>query len=279
MTGLQDKTQRLAGKVALVTGGGTGIGAATARRLADEGAQVSVMGRREGPVAEIAAEIAGLAVVGDASNQHDVAKGIMRIVESFGALDILIANAGGGPVGSASGTDNAMWANALDMNLNSAFVCAREALPELQRRSGAIVVVGSVASLVAGPKMVGYIAAKSALLGLVRSLAVDYGPAGVRVNALCPGWVRSPMSDAEMDEIGAARGITREDAFEAISRNIPLRRIADPEEMASVCAFLVSDDASFITGATIVADGGTTAASAGMLASTPPSESSDDCMR
>jgi meso-butanediol dehydrogenase/(S,S)-butanediol dehydrogenase/diacetyl reductase len=276
---VQDKTQRLAGRVALVTGGGTGIGAATARRLADEGAQVAVMGRREGAVAEIAAEIAGLAVVGDASKQHDVAKGIMRIVESLGALDILIANAGGGPVGSASDTDNAMWATALDTNLTSAFVCAREALPELQRRAGAIVVVGSVASLVAGPKMVGYIAAKSALLGLVRSLAVDYGPAGVRVNALCPGWVRTPMSDAEMDEIGAARGITREGAFEAISRNIPLRRIANPEEMASVCAFLVSDDASCITGATIVADGGTTAVSAGMLASTPPSESSDDSNR
>jgi meso-butanediol dehydrogenase / (S,S)-butanediol dehydrogenase / diacetyl reductase len=228
------------------------------------------MGRRSGPIGDVAQEISGLAAVGDASSQRDVRNAILRTSEHFGGLDILIANAGGGPAGPAEATDNAMWASALDANLNSAFVCAREALPELQRRSGSIVVIGSVASIRAGPKMVGYITAKSALLGLVRSLAVDYGPVGVRVNALCPGWVRSPMSNSEMDQIAAERGITREDAFRAVSANIPLRRIAEPEEIAGICVFLASADASFITGATIMADGGTSAVSAGMLADLSP---------
>jgi NAD(P)-dependent dehydrogenase (short-subunit alcohol dehydrogenase family) len=257
-------SRRFLGKVALVTGGGTGIGAAIARAFAADGANVVVMGRRSEPLEQVASEIDGLTVSGDASNEVDARRAVRAACERLGRLDVLVANAGGGPTAAATATDGSMWRAALDANLSSAFVCARESLPALERSTGSIIVVGSVASLVAGPKMAGYIAAKSALLGLVRSLAVDYGSAGVRVNALCPGWVRSPMSDAAMDELAAVKGISREAAFQEVSSNIPLGRVAEPEEIAAVCLFLASEDASFMTGATVIVDGGTTAVSAGM---------------
>ena len=152
-------------------------------------------------------------------------------------------------------------------NLDSAFVSAREALPSLiSSGNGSIVIVSSIAGLIAGPQMAGYTTAKHALIGLTRSMAVDYGPQGVRVNALCPGWVRTPMSEREMDDLSTVRGISRDEAFALVTRDLPLRRAAEPSEIAAVCLFLASEEASFVTGAVVVADGGSTALDVGTIA-------------
>lgn len=257
---------RLDGKAVLVTGGGSGIGAATARRLAREGARVAVMGRRAGPLEAVAAEIGGVGVAGDASARADAERAVATAVERFGRLDALVSNAGGEGGGAAGGADDPTWQAGLQANLTSCFVCARAALPQLVERRGSIVIVSSIAALASGPRMAGYSTAKAGLLGLMRSLAVDYGPSGVRVNAVCPGWVRTPMADREMDDLASARGGTRDEAYAAATAYVPLRRAAEADEIAAVCAFLASADASYVSGSVIVADGGTSAVDVGTLA-------------
>jgi NAD(P)-dependent dehydrogenase (short-subunit alcohol dehydrogenase family) len=123
---------------------------------------------------------------------------------------------------------------------------------------GTILLVSSIAGLVAGPEVCGYTTTKHALIGLTRSLARDYGPRGVRVNAICPGWVRTPMADEEMEVLMERHGISLDEAYSRVTADVPLRRPATADEIASACRFLVSDDASIITGAILVADGGAT---------------------
>ena len=248
----------LSGKVALVTGGGTGIGAGCARRFAREGARVAVMGRRPEMIGQVAAEINGLAVCGDASSTTDVRAALDAVVKTYGGLDILVTCAGTTDVGAALETDDALWARCLSSNLTSAFVAARESLPFLIERRGTIVIVSSIAGLAAGPDVCGYVTTKHALIGLTRSLARDYGPQGVRANAVCPGWVITPMGDMDMVAIQEREGISREEAYVLVTQNVPLRRPATAEEIAAACLFLASGEASIITGAVLVADGGAT---------------------
>jgi meso-butanediol dehydrogenase/(S,S)-butanediol dehydrogenase/diacetyl reductase len=245
--------------VALVSGGGTGIGAATARRLAAAGARVVVMGRRAGPVEEVAAEIGGLACVGDSAAPADAERAVTLATGELGGLDVLIANAGGDGSAAALDVDDGLWEAVLRSNLTSSFVLARAALPALTERSGAIVVVSSVAGLFAIPDDVGYTAAKHALLGLTRSLARDYGPRGVRVNAVCPAWTRTPGADASMDRLGERRGVDREGAYRLTTAHVPLRRPVTADEVAAACVFLASPDASAITGVMLPVDGGSSA--------------------
>jgi NAD(P)-dependent dehydrogenase (short-subunit alcohol dehydrogenase family) len=258
---------RLEGKVALVTGGGTGIGAAIARRFAAEGAGVVVMGRRREPIAQVAGAIGGVPLVGNAADTGDARRAVATAVERLGGLDVLVANAAGEGGGALLDADEETWRAGLEASLSTCVVIVREALPALiERGGGSIVVVASIAGLVAGPEMAAYTTAKAALLGLTRSLAVDYGPRGVRVNALCPGWVRTPMAEDEIDDLGARRGISREEAFGLATSQIPLRRPAEPEEIAAACLFLASSEASFVTGSVLVADGGSTAVDVSTLA-------------
>jgi len=244
------------GRVALITGGGTGIGAACARRLSREGAQVVVVGRRRERLEEVAREVGAWAVVADAANTLDMRRVITELRQCYGGLDILIASAGGLGNGKASDTDDDSWARYINSNLNTAFVAARESLPLLCDRRGSILFVSSISGLVAGPEVCGYITTKHAVIGLTRSLARDYGPMGVRVNAICPGWVRTPMADEEMQVLMTRYGVSLDDAYKRATANVPLRRPATADEIASACYFLVSDEASIITGATLVADGG-----------------------
>ena len=258
---------RLEGKTAIVTGGGTGIGAAIVRRFAAEGASVVATGRRAEPLEEIASETGALPCPGDAAETVDASRAVELAVEHFGRLDILVANAGGEGGGPALAAGDDVWRAGMRANLDSAFVSAREALPSLiSSGNGSIVIVSSIAGLIAGPQMAGYTTAKHALIGLTRSMAVDYGPQGVRVNALCPGWVRTPMSEREMDDLSTVRGISRDEAFALVTRDLPLRRAAEPSEIAAVCLFLASEEASFVTGAVVVADGGSTALDVGTIA-------------
>jgi NAD(P)-dependent dehydrogenase (short-subunit alcohol dehydrogenase family) len=175
----------------------------------------------------------------------------------FGGIHHLIANAGGHGFSTVGDTDDVEWAASLHANLTTAFVAARACMPDLVAARGSIVIVSSIAGLAAGPATAGYTTAKHALIGLTRSIARDYGPAGVRANVLCPGWTVTPMADAEMRQFAAAAGhASIEDAYSDVTRNVPLRRPADAGEIAAVARFLLSPDASYVTGSVIVADGG-----------------------
>ncbi|AZF06246.1 SDR family NAD(P)-dependent oxidoreductase [Pseudomonas sp. R5-89-07] len=243
-------------RTVLITGAGTGIGAACARLYAEEGARLVLVGRRREPLEQVARDTGGLVLVGDAACPATWDGFIQEVRKQHGGLDVLLACAGGHGLGSATHTSPATWADALRSNLDSAFYSARACLPLLQESAGNIVLIGSIASLAAGPEVCGYTTAKHALLGLNRSLARDYGPHGVRVNAVCPGWVQTPMADAEMQPLMDAYGETLQQAYDRVCADVPLRRAARADEIARVCRFLASREASIITGATVVADGG-----------------------
>jgi NAD(P)-dependent dehydrogenase (short-subunit alcohol dehydrogenase family) len=257
---------RLKDKVAIISGGGTGIGAATAARFAQEGARVIVMGRRLEPLKAVADPIGAVFCVGDAAVTADCARVVELARERFGGVDILVCNAGGHGLGSALDTTDSGWQAAFTSNVTSCFVLARAALPALVERRGAIVVVSSLAGRFAGPDVVGYVTGKHALIGLTRSLARDYGPQGVRVNAVCPGWVITPMADEQMDVLAEAMSITRAQAYELATSEVPLRRPATSDEIAAICTFLGSDEVGIITGTTIFADGGASAVDVPTLA-------------
>lgn len=247
---------RLGGKVALVTGGGTGIGAAVAARFRAEGAEVIVMGRRAEPLDAVSARTGAVAVTGDAADPMAVRRAVQTAIDRFGGLDVVVPNAGGGGRGDALSSDYDAWQAAIHSNLDSAYVTVRESLPQLLERAGAIVIVSSLAAVAAGPDSVGYTTTKHALTGLTRSLARDFSPRGVRVNAVCPGWVRTDMADGAMRYIAHAHGTDIEGAYAIATTNVPLRRPATPEEVAAICLFLASSESSLITGTIVMADGG-----------------------
>jgi NAD(P)-dependent dehydrogenase (short-subunit alcohol dehydrogenase family) len=215
----------------------------------------------------VAAEIGGLAVPGNVADPAHAPEAVAAALERFGSLDVVVANAGAGFGGSAGEVDDGRWLRTLDVNLTGPLRLVRAALPALLGRGrGSIVLVSSVSGLVAAPDSAAYVASKHGLIGLARSLAVDYGPRGIRANALCPGWVVTAIGDASADELAAERGLTREDAYALATQHVPLRRPATAEEIAACVLFLASDESSYVNGATLFADGGSTAADVGALA-------------
>ena len=253
-------------KVALITGGGTGIGAAVARRLAAEGYAVVVTGRRAAPIEEIAAEIDGLAVVADTGLVDDAERAVRETVERFGGLDALVCNAGIGGGGSLRDLDPATWDDVLRTNLTGAFLTCRAAIDHLAARRGSVVTISSVSGLRASPESLAYCASKAGLLMLTQCMAVDHGPEGVRMNCVAPGWVRTPMADEDMDVLAERLGLDREAAYAETTVDVPLRRPASPEEVAATVAWLVSDDASYVNGAIVTVDGGHTPVDVAMVA-------------
>jgi meso-butanediol dehydrogenase/(S,S)-butanediol dehydrogenase/diacetyl reductase len=241
---------------ALITGGGSGIGAATARRLAAAGYGVCVSGRRREPLEEVAAETGGLAVVADTSDPASVRAAVDTAVDRFGGLAVLVCSAGAGASGAVADQTPERWAGVIDTNLTGAFLAAREALPHLVESRGAVVTVASLAGLRAGPESAAYGASKAGLIMLTQSIARDYGPYGVRANCVCPGWIRTPMADRAMDELASRSGGDREAAYALANERVPARRPGTPEEVAEAIAWLASASASYVNGAVLPVDGG-----------------------
>jgi meso-butanediol dehydrogenase/(S,S)-butanediol dehydrogenase/diacetyl reductase len=260
-------TGTFTGKVALISGGGTGIGAATARRLARDGANVIIMGRRQAQLEAVAGPIGAEIFVGDAADSAQAEAAVSRALERFGGLDVVVANAGGHGFATIAETTEADWEAARRANLDTAVMLLRAAMPELVRRKGAIVVTASIASLAAQANAFGYTVTKHAQIGLVRSIARDFGRRGVRCNAVCPGWVTTEMADGEMDELRSRMTlVTRDEAYAQVTKNVPLGRPAHPDEVAAAIAFLCSSEASMITGAILTVDGGSTIVDVSTLA-------------
>jgi meso-butanediol dehydrogenase/(S,S)-butanediol dehydrogenase/diacetyl reductase len=248
---------RLENKVALITGGGTGVGAATARLFAREGAKVVVTGRRLEPIAMVAEQVHGVSVAGDTSDPAHAAEAVAAAVSAFGGLDVVVASAGLGIKAFVGDMGDEQWRRVFDVNLTGPMMITRAALPVmLERGGGSVVLVSSTNAMAAAPASAAYDSSKAGLNALARAIAVDYGPQGIRANALCPGWIITPMGDEDMDELAAARGISREEAYDLVSADVPLRRAGTAEEMAHCCLFLASDESSIVSGTTLVADGG-----------------------
>ncbi|OXM39509.1 3-oxoacyl-ACP reductase, partial [Amycolatopsis thailandensis] len=165
-----------------------------------------VLGRRVEPLEKVAADTGAHVIACDASDREAAEGAAAEIVGKFGRIDVVVANAGGHGLSSVVDTGDEEWELALRSNLSSAFVFCRATLPTLVETGGQVVIVSSLAGLFAGPNVAGYTVAKHALIGLTRSIARDYGPKGVRANAVCPGWVRTPMADGEMDQFAEAAG-------------------------------------------------------------------------
>ena len=243
------------GKVAIVTGAAGGIGLATARLLAERGARVLLADMKpEGGQAAAALRAQGHDVrceVVDVARDADVARMVASAVERWGRLDVMAANAGIGARGAADELDLGDWQRALDVNLTSVMLCIRHSVAAMQGHGGAIVSTASVMGLVAPRNAVAYAATKGAVVNLTRAAAVDYAPRNIRINAVCPGHLESPTS------VGGAAARAA-DARDLLAR-YPLGRLGRAEDVAYAIAFLASDEASFITGACLVVDGGYTA--------------------
>ena len=242
---------------AVVTGAATGIGRATAYALARDGFAVALVGRRAEPLEELAAELGGIATPADVTSPDDASAAVRAAVERFGGIDVLVNNAGVGDSAPLLDESLERWEETLRVNLTGAFIATQLALPHLLERRGSIVNVASINGVLAGPGWTSYCVSKAGLIMLAKCVANDYGRQGVRANAVCPGWVRTPMGDSDMDEVGRAHGIDRDGAYARAHRQHPLGRPAEPEEVADVIAFVASPRAAYITGATIMVDGGT----------------------
>ena len=244
---------------AIVTGAGSGIGAACARRLGADGYGVVLSGRRREPLEEVAADIEQAVVVtGDVGNPEHGAALADAARQSFGGIDAVVLNAGIGDSAPAGDETPEGWEATIRVNLTGAFLVARAALPLLEERGGSIVGIASVNAMRAGPGWASYCSSKAGLVMLCKTIAADYGPRGVRANAVCPGWVRTPMGDADMDCLAELHGTDREGAYALAHANVPLRRPAGPEEIAAVVAFLLSAEAAYVNGVELPVDGGAT---------------------
>jgi NAD(P)-dependent dehydrogenase (short-subunit alcohol dehydrogenase family) len=249
----------LNGKVVVVTGGGAGIGAATARRLAEEGMRVVVVDWDGDAAGRVAAELPddSLAVTADVSSEDDVTRFVSAAVGRFGRIDAALLNAGlGGDMGPLATSTTENFDRVFAINVRGCYLSLRAVLQVIlaQEDGGAIVTTASALSLMGGQMYATYTATKHAILGLTRSVALEVARAGIRVNALCPGYIDTHLMRLAEDAIGGDREVARS----TMESGIPLGRYGQPEEMAAMAAWLLSDDASYATGGHFSVDGGVT---------------------
>jgi NAD(P)-dependent dehydrogenase (short-subunit alcohol dehydrogenase family) len=258
-------TRRLEGSVAVITGAESGMGAATARRFAAEGARLVLVGLRDELLQGVAADVGAVAVAGDAADAAVMRAAVSEATTRYGRLDVLTTCAGQATFGEGhalADVTEERWQRGMRANLDTAVISAREAIPSLiAAGGGSIVMIASIGAISSGPDSAVYTTAKTGLLGLVRAIAVDYGRDGVRANAVCPGATRSPMLHGTVDAYGAEHGLTRDEAYAELGAHVPLPGPCEPEEIASACLFLASREASGITGISLTVDHGQSALS------------------
>lgn len=248
---------RFEGKSVVITGGAGGIGKSAARLFAGEGARVMIAGRSEERCSEICTEMNNQGYtsqyyLGDLSDKTYCEGLIAKTVETFGAIDILINNAGIIPRGDILQTTDDMWFAALSINLTAVFYLCRAAIPHMKKQGGgAIVNTSSVWGVYPGPGHLAYCTSKGAVAALTQNLGRDHAPDNIRVNAVCPNEVNTPMLRSGF----TARGLDPDKAIEQLNASVPLGRIAEPEDIADVIAFLASDEARYIAGALIEVSG------------------------
>jgi NAD(P)-dependent dehydrogenase (short-subunit alcohol dehydrogenase family) len=249
-------------RTALITGAGKGIGAAIGQALADKGIRVALAARTEADVERVAALIRerggeALGVRCDVTQPDSIAAAVERIRAEAGPITILVNNAGSGGSSKFVGHDDALWRRMIDINLNSVYYVTKAVAPMMVEEGwGRIVNIASIASKVGGKYIAAYTAAKHGVLGLTRALAVELLPQHITVNAICPGYVDTPMTDASTANIAHLTGRSESEARAALERMSPQNRLMTPEEVALVAVMLVDENARGITGQAINVDGG-----------------------
>jgi len=250
-------TRRFEGKVAIITGGTSGIGTATALKFAREGAKVTITGRNQERGNEVVAKIAeagseGLFVRADVRIADDCKRTVDETLDRFGRIDVLFNNAGVFHPKTIPECTEEEWDETIDSSLKGAFLMSKYALPSMiEQKSGSIIHCSSGWGILGGDKAASYCAAKGGLIVMAKAMAIDHGPDGIRVNCVCPGDTHTPMLHDDADK----RGMSWED-YAAGAANRPLRRMGTADEIADGVLFLASDQASFITGDALIVDGG-----------------------
>ncbi len=248
---------RLEGKVAIITGGTSGIGSATAIRFAKEGASVVITGRNPERGAEVVAAIEqnggeGLFIQSDVRLADDCKNAVQQTLDRFGKIDILFNNAGVFHPKTIPDCTEEEWDETIDSSLKGAFLMSKYALPSMiERGSGSIIHTSSGWGILGGDKAAAYCAAKGGLIVMAKAMAIDHGKQGIRVNCVCPGDVLTPM----LHDDAKKRGLTWAE-YEKGAADRPLGRIGTVDEIADAVLFLASDESSFVTGESLVVDGG-----------------------
>jgi 3-hydroxybutyrate dehydrogenase len=255
---------KLQDRIALITGGGRGIGRAIAIAFAREGAQVAVAARTLAQVEEVARKLTeqfstnALPVVCDVSDVNSVAKLFERVRAKFGrGPDIMVNNAGIAESAPLTRTDDELWHRILEINLSGTFYCMRAALPEMIARGwGRVINIASIAAKTGAPYIAAYSASKHGVLGLTRSAAMEVATKGITVNAICPGYVDTEMTSRGIENITKKTRLSADEAMESIKKMSPQNRVIEPEEVAALALLLASEEGRGINGQAINVDGG-----------------------
>ena len=252
---------KLEGKVALITGAGTGIGAAIADRFVADGARICITGRRQKVLDELAQTLPTGTVVtcaGDVTKLTDVNRMVETALRFGSKLDVLVNNAAIDPGGTTVvDIDPELWHRVLETNLTGPLYLMKASIPHMIKAGGgSIINIASLGGLRCLPGMPAYCASKAGLIMLTQQVALDFGPANIRCNAVCPGGTRTEMLEKSLGPLGEVLGTDLEGVFRCVSSMVPLRRTASPSEITGLCSYLASDDSAFMTGAVLLLDGG-----------------------